>query len=184
MSRNGYTYAGTAFGMMYKKYQSTCYLKPSAERIQLWKDNFGSLTGRKIGFNLMTNQNAGNANERSIKDSSLQKKIALDIDAIGSILVPISPTSKSFANLKILDSIRSKITDFEDSAAIMSLVDEVISVSTASAHLAGAIGVKTRVYFQDDTNEWRWCKNWRSNVDSSISILYPSVKIIDISTLT
>lgn len=185
MSRDGYTYAGTAFGMMFNKYKNVKYLRASDAKIQLWNDiiNPSQILTKKIGFNLLTNQQAGNAVERSAIEHAIQKKIAIHCDAIGAAIIPISPTSMKFANLSITPNIKNKITDFEDSAAIMSVMDEVVSVSTASAHLAGAIGVNTKIYYRDDTNEWRWSKLWRMYDDVNRSMIYPSVELIDISTL-
>jgi hypothetical protein len=50
---------------------------------------------------------------------------------------------------------KNQITDFSDTAAFMSELDLIISVDTAAAHLAGALGrpVWTLLAFAPD---WRW----------------------------
>ncbi len=50
------------------------------------------------------------------------------------------------------------INDFADSAALMSCLDAVISVDTATAHLAGALGIPTAVLLPYSA-DWRWGEN-------------------------
>ncbi len=45
--------------------------------------------------------------------------------------------------------------DFADAAAMIALVDLVITIDTSIAHLAGALGKETWVLLQFDS-EWRW----------------------------
>ena len=47
------------------------------------------------------------------------------------------------------------LSDFADTAFVMSQLDLVVSVDTASAHLGGALGVPTWVLLAD-MPEWRW----------------------------
>jgi Tfp pilus assembly protein PilF len=49
-----------------------------------------------------------------------------------------------------------RISDFADSAAIVANLDLIISVDTAIAHLAGAIGKKCWVLLPDYMTDWRW----------------------------
>ena len=49
-----------------------------------------------------------------------------------------------------------QISDFADSAAIMANLDLIISVDTAIAHLAGAMGKKCWILLPDYMTDWRW----------------------------
>ncbi len=51
-----------------------------------------------------------------------------------------------------------EIQDFEDTAAIVSLVDLVISVDSSPAHLAGALGRPAWVLLPF-VAEWRWLQD-------------------------
>ncbi len=63
-----------------------------------------------------------------------------------------------------------KITDFADTADIIARSDLTLSVDTAVAHLAGALG--SRVWMMTPVlSEWRW------GVDQPTTDLYPSMRI-------
>jgi ADP-heptose:LPS heptosyltransferase len=47
------------------------------------------------------------------------------------------------------------LEDFDDTAAVVSLLDAVISVDTASAHVAGAIAVRSFVLLPP-APDWKW----------------------------
>jgi hypothetical protein len=46
--------------------------------------------------------------------------------------------------------------DFADAAAIVCQLDLVISVDTAMAHLAGALGIPCWLLLPDYMTDWRW----------------------------
>jgi len=52
----------------------------------------------------------------------------------------------------------SKMEDFADAAAIMAGLDLVISVDSAMAHLAGALGKPCWLLLPDFKTDWRWLK--------------------------
>jgi hypothetical protein len=62
------------------------------------------------------------------------------------------------------------IESFADTAAIISLLDVIVSVDTAVAHLAGALGAKTWVLLPY-VAEWRWL------LDRADSPWYPTVRL-------
>ncbi|WP_412528466.1 tetratricopeptide repeat protein [Burkholderia lata] len=57
------------------------------------------------------------------------------------------------------------LTDFSRTAAAMQCLDEIVSVCTSSANLAGALGLKTHVLLQKHA-DWRWFGDtaWYSDV--------------------
>ncbi|ARU31854.1 hypothetical protein CAP31_09325 [Sulfuriferula sp. AH1] len=59
------------------------------------------------------------------------------------------------AGLSLL-ALGSAMTDFADTAAVMSHLDLIITVDTAVAHLAGAMGVKCWLLLPDYRPDWRW----------------------------
>ncbi|MDF1753609.1 MAG: hypothetical protein P1U89_12595 [Verrucomicrobiales bacterium] len=65
-----------------------------------------------------------------------------------------------------------KITNFTDTAALVGLCDHVITIDTATAHLAGAIGADTRILLNRGA-DWRWAHS-----RNGASIWYPQIKTI------
>src|SRR5262249_49099323 len=66
--------------------------------------------------------------------------------------------------------IGDKLDDFSDTAAVMSLLDLVISSDTAPVHLAGALGQPVWILLQHSP-DWRWLLNREDNP------WYPSAKL-------
>ena len=62
------------------------------------------------------------------------------------------------------------LTDFGETAALMSLMDLVITADTAAAHLAGALGRPTWVLLPF-TADWRWL------IGREDSPWYPTVRL-------
>lgn len=70
-----------------------------------------------------------------------------------------------------LVALGTKMKDFADTAAIVSLVDLVICVDTAIAHVAGALGKPCWVLLPALGTDWRWL------LDRADSPWYPSVRL-------
>ena len=119
---------------------ATPYLTPPAERIARWRDRVPGEEKRKIGI-------AWSGNPKLLRDR--QRSIALErlvpmLDSPGLSVVTLNPglsaaEETQLAPLAILH-LAKQFSDFADTAAVIAQLDLVISVDTAVAHLAGAIG--------------------------------------------
>ena len=67
-------------------------------------------------------------------------------------------------------SLSDQICDFADTAAWLNHMDIIISVDTAVAHLAGAMGIETHLLLP-------YCPDWRWGTAGSTTPWYPSVKL-------
>ena len=147
------------------------YLHPDPEKKRHWQGYFAALPGLKIGIVWAGNPHFGNDSNRSCRLSdfaplfdlpgvslfSLQKEA-------GALRRADLPTTASLTDLS------EHLTDFTDTAAIVANLDLVISVDTAVAHLAGAIGapVWTLLPFSPD---WRWL------LDRKDTPWYPTMRL-------
>jgi tetratricopeptide (TPR) repeat protein len=68
---------------------------------------------------------------------------------------PPAAQSKAWPGPAPLLDLDAAITSFEDSAAILQCVDELVSVDTSMVHLAGAMGRKVTV-MMPFAPDWRW----------------------------
>jgi ADP-heptose:LPS heptosyltransferase len=71
--------------------------------------------------------------------------------------------------LKVIDW-TAELHDFADTAALVQNLDLVITVDSAVAHLAGALGIRTWVLIQF-VPDWRWL------LERTDSPWYPSMKL-------
>jgi ADP-heptose:LPS heptosyltransferase len=62
------------------------------------------------------------------------------------------------------------LTDFAETAALVSCLDLVVTVDTSTAHLAGALGCPTWIMLQH-TPDWRWM------LDHDDSPWYPTARL-------
>ncbi len=64
----------------------------------------------------------------------------------------------------------NELTDFDDTAAIIATLDLVVTIDTAVAHLAGAMGKPTWILLPH-VPEWRWM------LDREDTPWYPSARL-------
>ncbi|MBN4075523.1 MAG: hypothetical protein COA71_06585 [SAR86 cluster bacterium] len=151
------------------------YLKADPRYIKDWKTKLEQFKGLKIGICWQGNPNFKEDQWRSFK---LGEFAAIaDIAGISLISIQkgehgtlqIKEFKKKYA-LTNIDEYCNKERDFQDTAAIISGLDLVISSDTSVAHLAGALGIPTWIALSCYA-DWRWLA---SRTDSP---WYPSIKI-------
>jgi ADP-heptose:LPS heptosyltransferase len=110
-----------------------------------------------------------NDRHRSIKLHTLAR--ILDVDAtFVSLQKDLQPDDKSFlAQTDVID-VTGDLTNFSETAALVSCLDLVIAVDTSVAHLAGALGRPTWILLPR-TPDYRWL------LDREDSPWYPTVRL-------
>jgi hypothetical protein len=134
----------------------TPYLRAPPDRVEHWRANIGGATGPKVGLNWAGNPNYGDDAERSILLPRLLPLLVQDeLKFFGLQNGLRQGEADILRNEHRLRYIGDQITPFEDTAAVVALMDVVISSDTAMVHLAGALGrpVWILLPFQAD---WRW----------------------------
>jgi tetratricopeptide (TPR) repeat protein len=150
---------------------STPYLSAPADRIAYWRERLSAHSGLKVGLVW-----AGNARRQSVelRAVDLRRSIALErwapILAVSGCSFFSLQKDGAAAELRIADGdpasghasrihdFSPEWTDFADTAAFTANLDLVISVDTAVAHLAGALGKPVWLLNRHDTC-WRWLLN-------------------------
>jgi tetratricopeptide (TPR) repeat protein len=123
----------------------------------------------KVGLVWSGSQQHLDDNNRSVPFALLANILALDMQ-FHCLQKDISPADKAdFKNLE-LQSHQEGLTDFAETAALINEMDLVITVDTAVAHLAGAMGKPVWVLLQN-IPDFRWL------LDRDDSPWYPTAKL-------
>ncbi|HLG83344.1 MAG TPA: tetratricopeptide repeat-containing glycosyltransferase family protein [Bradyrhizobium sp.] len=131
------------------------YLPPPApEHVRRWEDRLGPHETLRVG--LVWSGNPRHVNDR---DRSMRLREMLPLLEIGATFVSLQkdprPDDKvTLAGTRIIDW-TVELTDFAETAALISCLDLVISVDTSVAHLAAALGRPTWILLPY-TPDYRW----------------------------
>jgi Flp pilus assembly protein TadD len=130
------------------------YLTPAPGLVQDWRTRLAT-DGPRIGLAWSGNKQHGNDRNRSIA----LRRLAPLLDC-GATLVSLQkgPRDDDRAWLAEHPEVLrySDFPDFADTAALISLLDLVISVDTSVAHLAGAMGKPVWILLPAVGLDWRW----------------------------
>jgi Tfp pilus assembly protein PilF len=149
------------------------YLRAPIEISRMWRKRLSEHTAsRRIGICWAGNPNHVNDRNRSCRLSILAPLGHME-GAIFCSLQKGEAAEQSrypIANMKILD-FSAELQDFADTAGLVENLDLVVTVDTAIAHLAGALGKPVWMLTPFDP-DWRWL------LHRSDSPWYPTMKII------
>ena len=120
-----------------------------------WRERMTSGSGFRVGLAWAGNPKNRSDSRRSIPFEQLRSILMVPDIHFYSLQVKPTPALPREVMPPQLIDLTDKITDFADTAAFMAELDLIISVDTAAAHLAGALGrpVWTLLPFVPD---WRW----------------------------
>lgn len=147
------------------------YLKSPPQAASAWRERLEHLPGHKIGLVWSGRRGQDNNHNRMIPPEVFARLAGIAGVSFVNLLVGVDDlqADKALASLEMLD-VRKEIKTFADTAAILDSLDLLISVDTATAHLAGAIGKDAWVMIPYNA-DWRWTFGLPD------CPLYPSVKL-------
>ena len=151
------------------------YVFAEADRVAHWQQKLADLSGFKIGIVWQGNQNCPGDQFRSIPLSAFAP--LADLAGVRLVSLQKGPGVEQLADV----ADRWRIADFGetfdatggafmDTAAVMKNLDLVITSDTATAHLAGALGVPVWVALCASP-DWRWF------VEREDSPWYPTMRL-------
>ena len=120
-----------------------------------WRERLGVSSNRRVGLAWAGSPKHQNDGRRSIEAEQFLPFLRTSCVSFFSLQVrPPGALPQALADAGVID-LTAHITDFADTAALMAELDLIITVDTAAAHLAGALGrpVWTLLPFVPD---WRW----------------------------
>ncbi len=132
------------------------FLQPKVEQTSLWRDEFQSLDGLKVGIVWQGNPKVGGDALRSIPLKYFEP--LADVPGVRLLSLQKGPAADQLATqagrLAIID-LNLRLQTFNDTAAVMKNLDLLITSDTSTAHLAGAMGVPVWTLLQL-VPDWRW----------------------------
>jgi tetratricopeptide (TPR) repeat protein len=131
------------------------YLQADPEQRRLWRERLGPPRALRVGLAW-----AGSAEHKGDRLRSVAADLFLPILRMPGFefhSLQIGPPSREGRELAAagLVDLTPHVTDFADTAALLAELELVISVDTAVAHLAGAMGRPVWVLLQCQA-DWRW----------------------------
>jgi len=131
------------------------YLRADPDDMVRWAHNLRDRPGPRVGLVWAGNPLHGNDTNRSMPSSALGPLIA-DNPQVRFYSLQVGPSAGvgAFADGTVRD-LAPELSDFADTAAVLAHLDLVISVDTAVAHLAGALGRPVWLLVTH-VPEWRW----------------------------
>jgi hypothetical protein len=147
------------------------YLSAPLVLLDAWRGRLGAeAPGLRVGLAWSGNPTYANDWTRSI---AFERMRAL-MDVPGATFVNVqrdvrASDEAAFAASRIVDY-RSFLTDFAETAALVSELDVVVTVDTSLAHLAGALG-KPVLILLSAVSDWRWLEGRND------SVWYPTAKL-------
>lgn len=146
------------------------YLSAGVDLVRKWRDLLGPRTKPRIGLAWAGRRREPVNRTRDMGLEDLAPLLNLDIEIV-SLQKEIPDHDRQF--IETVPGIArwgEKVTDFGDTAALIQNLDIVISVDSAMAHLAGALGKPVLILLRH-SGEWRWL------LKRSDSPWYPTARI-------
>ncbi|MBF0126770.1 MAG: glycosyltransferase family protein [Magnetococcales bacterium] len=146
------------------------YLTPPAQALEAWRERL-TPEGFRVGLVWRGNPGLSHDNQRSLPGLATLAPL-WSVPGVVFFSLQKGPgerEARSPPPEQPLRPLGEGMRDFADTAAIIHLLDLVICVDTATAHLAGALGKPCWVLLQAWDTDWRWFH------DRSDSPWYPGV---------
>jgi Flp pilus assembly protein TadD len=138
------------------------YLRPDPKRVAAWAERLGPLKGLKVGLVWAGGRRPGQPDVDAVdkRRSVRLAQLAPLASAPGVAFVSLQKDEPGLEARDpppgmVINDFTSDLTSFAETAALTANLDLVISVDTAVAHLAGAIGTPVWLLNRFDTC-WRW----------------------------
>jgi hypothetical protein len=146
------------------------YLAADPAKTALWAARLGPRTAPRIGLVWSGNPAQDNDRNRSVPLAELLPHLPEGLDYV-SLQTEVRERDRAALASSQIRHFGEELNDFTDTAALCVQMDAVVSICTSGAHLAGALGVDTRVMLANAGTCWRWL------MDRDDSPWYPSMRL-------
>jgi tetratricopeptide (TPR) repeat protein len=144
--------------------------QPAAERVQAWERRLGPRSKPRIGLAWSGSITHANDQRRSVPLKMLTRLLEADASFVSLQKDPRPDDSAVLVQHDQIIDLTAHLTDFAETAALLSCLDLVITADTSVAHLAGALGRPTWIMLPY-VPDYRWL------LDRGDSPWYPTVRL-------
>lgn len=131
------------------------YLASHPARVEAWRDRLGPATRPRIGMAWSGSQALAN-DKRSMALEQFLPLLAGDAAWV-SLQKEVRPADATLlASHPEVRHFADELHDFGDTAALVELLDLVVTVDTSVTHLAGALGKEVWILLPFGSHDWRW----------------------------
>lgn len=145
------------------------YLRASAAALDKWRPRLAG-NGRKVGLAWSGNPKHKRDRQRSVPAAVLLERLEGAPVQLFSLQKDVRDADMAALAAHAITPLGADLADFVDTAAVVAQLDLVITVDTAVAHLAGALGRPTWVLLPF-TPDWRWLRGRED------SLWYPGMRL-------
>jgi tetratricopeptide (TPR) repeat protein len=147
------------------------YLSASPSHIAAWRERLAPLRGLRVGLVWAGNPQHNNDARRSVGLQALLPVLGETDVGFISLQKDLRPGDAELLRLyPRLTHLGGELASYDDTAAVISLLDLVISVDTSVAHVAGALGKPVWILLPSNP-DWRWL------LDRDDSPWYPTARL-------
>ncbi len=146
------------------------YLSADDAHLAKWSARIGALARPRIAFAWAGNPSHLNDRNRSIAFAKLAPLLSIPAQFVSIQHDVRAEDSVALAGENRVTNVGAELENFADTAAVIALCDLVISVDTAVAHLAGAMG-RPLWMLLPFAPDWRW------TLDGETSPWYPTARL-------
>lgn len=151
---------------------SSKYLESPHDSNIIWKTRLLDIRKPRVGIVWNSNRNAYISRFKRIDLDEMLQGIHTDNCEWVSLYTEATQDEKEILKKYNVHSFDEDLTNFAETAALIQNLDLVITIDTAVAHLAGALGVKTWVMLPNYAVDWRWLLERRDSPFYSSMLLY------------
>ncbi|MEX2312104.1 MAG: tetratricopeptide repeat protein, partial [Rhodospirillales bacterium] len=137
------------------------YLAADRDALQNWRDETEKRARGRLKVGLVWAGNPGQSHDYTRSMAAETAASLLDHDDICFFNLLVGPRGDQLTDKRLID-VRTRLNDFAATAALMQNLDLVISVDSAPAHLAGALGVPVWIMLAFDPDS-RFFLNTRTS---------------------
>jgi tetratricopeptide (TPR) repeat protein len=139
--------------------RAQAYLAADDEAVAVWRDRLGEKSGLRVGLVWSGSTGHRNDRHRSIPLQAIAAVLAKPGIELVSLQKDLRPPDRAVLDTRTdIRRFEDELGDFADTAALIACMDIVITVDTAPAHLAAALGKPVWILLPFAA-DWRWLRD-------------------------